>query len=154
MASEQAPNPNSLLAGLAPPAAQWESIGDRVTGVINTAPETRQQHNYETGEPLFWPDGKPRWMVVIILDTDIVSDDIEGDDGRRAVYVRVPSNLRTAIALAMRKAGAEYLSKGAKLTIDYVGDGEQKNKKLDPPKLYAAVYEPASASKDSGGTAE
>ena len=37
--------------------------------------ESRQQSDLETGELLTWPDGRPRMMLVVTLQTD--------DEGRQ-----------------------------------------------------------------------
>jgi hypothetical protein len=120
------------------PAVKFEKVGDTVTGVIVDL-EKRQQTDYKTKELLTWPDGKPRWQLAVTLQTNCNDAD---DNGLRRVYVK--GQMVGAIAKALREAGERVedgLSVGATLTIVYTGDGEAKNG-LNPPKLFAAKYEP------------
>jgi hypothetical protein len=135
-----------LLAG-GVTSAKFEAIGAMVSGTICRKPEVQQQREIDTGKPKFWDDGKPRQQIVVHLQTSARDPAVEDDDGIRALYVR--GNMLRAVREAVRKAGAT-LTVGGVLAVTYTGDGEQKNRGFNAPKLYSATYAPP---RDAGDAA-
>ena len=76
---------DDFFAGSGAVSAKFDYPGDTVTGKIVSA-DVRQQTDMDSGEPLFWPDGKPRNQLVLALQTS--EQDSDEDDGRRSVYIR------------------------------------------------------------------
>lgn len=132
-------DPDSFLMGSAP-AAKFETTGTTVTGTITVKPEVRQQVDYDTNEPLFWPDGNPREQLVVTIQTDQNDPEIPGDDGERSLYIK--GGMKTAVTAAVKAARAKGLAVGGVLEVTYVKDGPKTNPKFKPPKVYAAVYHP------------
>jgi len=58
---------NAFLMGTGIPSAKFPTVGTTVTGTIVREPELQQQTDFDTGEPLTWPDGRPRMQVRVIL---------------------------------------------------------------------------------------
>lgn len=112
------------------------------SGMVLDPPSAVQSKNYDTDEPEFWPDGKPKMQVVVKLQTDV----IEGDDdtGVRSLWLKGES--QKAVVTAIRAAGASTLERGGFLTIAYYAKKENPpepgKKKRFPTKLYRANYMP------------
>ena len=123
-------------------AVKFPNPGDKVTGVIIAPFEMRQQRDFKSGKPLVWDDGSPRKQIVITMHTDQIDPKDPDDDGVRALHVRIPSDLRNQIRLAVKKANVPLPEVGGTLAITYVKDGEQANPKISPPKLFAVTYRP------------
>lgn len=131
-------DPNAFLMGGGIPAAQFDTIGTTVTGAISALPEVIQQTDPKDGSLKFWDDGKPRMQLVVTVQTDLRDPEIADDDGLRKFYVK--AKLQDAVRQAVRASGARGLEIGGTLAITYTGDGEQKNRAFNPPKLYSARY--------------
>lgn len=135
---------NSWLMGGAVPSAKFDAHGDTVKGTITETPELRQQTNFETQQPEFWDDGKPKMQLVVTLATDQRDPSNPEDEGIRRLYVK--GKMQQAVASAIRKCGAKGLEVGGTLTIAYVGDDEPKKRGMSGAKLYLAEYaSPAAA---------
>lgn len=129
----------------------FNNVGDAVSGVIKQL-EMRQQTDLETGVPQSWPDGKPKMMLSIVLQTELQED--ENDDGLRSLYARggnyTPANgkgasMNTAIRDAVVASGAQRIEVGGKLSVGYTGNGTKSNNAFTAPKLYSARYEAPTA---------
>jgi len=138
--NQSLPDPDSFLMGGGVPSASFLKIGRSVTGTITEKPQVQQQRDMNTGNPKVWEDGNPMLQLVVTLQTDEHDADIEDDDGRRRIYLK--SNMKRAVSDAVRKAKANGLEVGGKLTVTYTGDGEPTKRGFNPPKLYDAEYEP------------
>lgn len=89
---------DSVMQGGTPNAfAKNDPIGTSVSGEI-TGIEARQQTDFQTGAPLFYPNGNPKPQVVIHLKTGLRDPERNYDDGVRAFYCKGYSipNLRAA----------------------------------------------------------
>lgn len=128
------PSINDLLNGKSVPSISFKDakVGDSFTGTIVGA-EVAQVRNYETGDPEFWEDGKPKTQIVVTLATTY-SDNAE-DDGERKVYL-FGQKLQAAKA-ALKEAGLDRLENGTKFTITYSGTKPSSNKKYNDVKLYS-----------------
>lgn len=134
---------NDFLMSGGTTSAKFPEIGATVTGSIIREPEVQQQRDFQTGEPKFWDDGKPMQQLQVVLSTDQRDPENPDDEGERAVYIK--GQMQKAVREAVRKSGAKGLAVGGKLTVTYTADGEAKGR-LNPPKIYAAAYEPPSVS--------
>jgi len=139
MSAQPLDDANEFLLAGGVTSAKFETIGTTVSGTICRKPEVQQQREIDSGKPKFWDDGKPRQQIVIHLQTTIRDDQLDDDDGIRAVYVR--GNMLRAVREAVRKAG-DVLQVGGTLAVTYAGDGERKAAGFNPPKLYSATYTP------------
>ena len=135
------PSASDFLMGGGGRSCTFPNIGDSYTGAITATPEVVQQTSFESGELLYWEDGKPRMQLRVTLDTALKDDD--DDDGVRILYIK--GQMQQATRDAVRASGAKTLEVGGRLTVRYAGDGEAKGR-LNPPKRYEVTYEPASAS--------
>lgn len=133
-----------LLGGEKVPAAKFKEIGDEHTLTI-TDKEMRQQTDYDTGEPLTFPNGDPRMQLQLTGTVEESEREGAEDDLRRRFYLKGES--QKAAGEAVRAAGAKDLEIGGKLWMKYTADekiaGSKKVKKL-----YKAAYK-----KPEGGTA-
>lgn len=129
-------DPNDFLLSVGVKSAKFEKVGDAVVGTITRRPEVQQQRDIATGEPKFWNDGKPRLQLKVVLQTEEREDD--EDNGERAVFIK--GQMQTAVAQAVRTAGATGLEIGGKLQIKYVADGKVAQRGFNPPKVYEAKY--------------
>ncbi len=123
------------------PAAKFETVGAVCKGVILSA-EMAQQRDMKTGQPKFWPDGNPCTMILITLQTQDRSPDIEDDNGHRRLYVKKPSAMLAAIAKALGKTKLSQAI-GGTLAVKYTGDGEASQRGFNKPKLFDARFSPA-----------
>lgn len=136
---------NDFLFGGNGKAAKFDEVGDTVEGIITHYEQTQQTH-METQEPLTWPDGSPRWQLVVTLQTDERSDD---DDGLRRIFAKggryevaegVGTSMKDAIADAVKKSGSKEFEEGAWLKVGYSGVGKKTNRGFSAPKLFRAQY--------------
>ncbi|MFB8393707.1 hypothetical protein [Streptomyces yangpuensis] len=127
-----------LMGGGGPPSAKFPVLGYENAGRIVGKPTVDQQRDYDTDEPLYWADGKPRWQIVVTLATGERDPEIKDDDGIRRLFVK--GQMKTAVQAALKAVKADGLEDGGHLTVTYTADGEQKNPKKHPPKQYTARY--------------
>lgn len=110
-------------------------VGTSYTGKVTKAPELVQARDYESGQPAFWKDGNPQMTVVTTLE-------VNGEEVN--LWAPKPSAKFRAIADAQKAAGAQ-IAVGGTLTITYSGEKPNDNPRLNPQKLYTAVYRPPNA---------
>lgn len=136
--ANQPPDPNRWLTGGSTPTASFDLIGASISGTVLDI-QTRQQRDFNTGEPKYWKNGDPMWCAVISLQTTLRDAQLAEDDGIRNLYVVSP-RMRDAIAVACRAAGhSDGVEKSGRLTVKYYGDGQAQGRN-NPPKLYTAEY--------------
>mgnify|MGYP003394544723 FL=1 len=130
-------DPNGLLMGAGGRSAKFETIGDSVTGFVESM-ATRQQTEIGSGTLRTWPDGNPRMQLVVTIETEQHEDD--EDDGMRNLYVQIPAQMQKAIADAVRKAGEHGIAIGGKLQVRFVKTEAPKVRGFNPQKIYSAQY--------------
>lgn len=144
---------NDLLFQEAARSFEFNNLGDTVSGRIVSFSK-RQQTDMQTNAPLFWADGSPRMMVVLVLQTELANSN--DDDGLRAIYARggnfqaaqgKGTSMISAIRDAIKASGGRTIDEGATLTVRYSGNGVPPNKGFNAPKLYEATYQPPTATK-------
>lgn len=139
------------LGGSGGTSFPFDKIGDTVTGTIVDV-EERQQTDIDTGQPAFWPDGKPKLQHMVTLQTDLADD--ADDDGLRTVYLRgsrkpeSKSTLAAVIGAVKATTGGTALDKGGTLTLRFVGEVPPTQRGRNPAKQYDATYRPPSVSLD------
>lgn len=135
-----------FLTGGGAKSFDFDAVGAACDGEI-TDLTVRQQTDMQTGEPVFWQDGKPKNALVITVQTDAQDD--EADDGKRTVWIRGGNFVAetgngtsslTALKDALRNAGASDVEVGGTIRVAYTGIGKAKNKGFNPPKLYTITY--------------
>lgn len=125
------------------PSAKFDSPGVTVAGTITRVGEPMQQRDFTTGNPKFWDDGKPMLQLPVDVRTDLRDPEVTNDDGTRALYIK--GELQKAVRTAVRQAGATGLREGGHLSVTYTGNGEARQRGMNPPKLYSATYTPPAA---------
>lgn len=113
--------------------------------------EMAQQTDMETGELLFWNDGKPRMQLVMNMQGEATGITWEtnaykqvalpDDDGSRRLFVK--GNLQKAVAKAIKDAKAT-LEPGAYLEVTRGSDLPPKKKGQSGAHTFKAVWTPAS----------
>jgi hypothetical protein len=139
-----------FLMGSGAIAFPFDEIGDRVEGTI-VAMQKRQQTDMQTGEPAFFANGDPKYMLQVSLQTELQNS--EDDEGLRSVYLRGGNYTPTkgtgtsslnAVRDAIKKSKAERPEIGAWLSLAYTGESKNSNKGFNAAKLYTAEYKPPS----------
>lgn len=128
---------NAMLMGGGARSAKFEKEGEFVTGLVVNV-DQRQRTDFRTGALLEWPDGNPRMQLLIMLDTELQED--EDDDGKRTVYVPIPSAIQAAIRDAVAKSGERGIGVGGKLRVTYTSTDEPKKRGENGAKRYSAQY--------------
>lgn len=120
------------------------AYGSVIGGEITADPVMRQQRDYDTDEPLTYPDGNPMMQMVVTVQAQPPTED---DDGQRAFYIK--GQLKQAVGEALRKVNAKSPQKGGKLWVKYLSDEPvtlKTGKRGKDKKIHAAKYEvPAAA---------
>ena len=145
--TEVLPDPNDLLGTRSIPSISFKdaSVGDAFTGIV-TDLRTVQVRSYDSGEPEFWDDGKPKLQIEVTLATEYLDAGVEEDDGTRRVYLF--GQKLSAAKLEMKSKGIGKLEKGMKFTITFAGEKPASNKKYNNVKLYGIEIEPATSNPD------
>lgn len=120
------------------PGVYFGTPGMKVIGKIADTPkEVDTQYGARLVVELVAVDGS-----TALKGTEGVDGVIEAGD-EVTLWVK-PGLMAAAIRTAITAAGADGLSEGDTLAVQYTGDGEKKPGK-NPPKIYAAQYQPAKA---------
>lgn len=126
---------------------RFETPGDQITGKIIDLVEL-QQTDLKTGEPKTFENGQPMMMYRVDLQTELRDPADQIDTGARSVYLKgskkaeSQSSLAAVLAAVIAATGTANISTGGTLTLQYIGDGPQRNRGFNPPKLYSASYQP------------
>lgn len=115
--------------------------GDTVTGVIEKI-ETTQVNDFQTKQPAFWNDGRPKEQIHVIIQTQLRDPSVEEDDGRRSLWVKGWGIQLKAFREACMQAGVKTPKPGDTITETYIGLGERGNAP-QPPKVFSFRIEPA-----------
>ena len=137
------PEEQFLMGGGGAPSAftKHDGIGVRRGGKIVERPELRQQTDFKSGDPLFWPDGNPRMQLVVTVQTELRDPTNPDDDGKRRHFIK--GNLQKAVREAVQAAGAKGLEVGGSLFVTRTGQEAPKQRGEDGAWIYAAEYTPA-----------
>lgn len=116
--------------------------GDTVTGVIEKI-ETTQVNDFQTKQPAFWNDGRPKEQIHVIIQTQLRDPSVD-DDGRRSLWIKGWGIQLKAFRDACRQAGVKIPKPGDTITERFVGLG-QRGDAPQPPKVFEFHIEPASS---------
>lgn len=117
--------------------------GDSVTGVIEKI-ETAQVNDFQTKQPAFWNDGRPKEQIHVIIQTQLRDPSVDDDDGRRSLWIKGWGIQLKAFREACRQAGVKIPKPGDTITERFVGLGQQGDAP-QPPKVFEFHIEPASS---------
>lgn len=117
--------------------------GDSVTGVIEKI-ETTQINDFQTKQPAYWNDGRPKEQIHVIIQTQLRDPSVDDDDGRRSLWIKGWGIQLKAFREACRQAGVKIPKPGDTITERFVGLGQQGNAP-QPPKVFEFHIEPASS---------
>lgn len=137
-----------FFSGTPGQSAKFETIGDKVGGIITDYSVT-QQIDFDTDEPIFWDEDKtqPAMQLVISLQTEERDPLDAEDEGIRKLYIKGSKKSGSqsphdAVASACRRAGVKSVTRGGYLEMQFVGEEAPKKKGMSPRKLYTANYNP------------
>lgn len=117
-----------------------DPIGTSVEGEIVEI-RAEQQTDFTTGEPLYYPNGKPKPQVVIHLQTTLQDPNRVGDSGIRGVYVK-GYNI-SQLRLACRQAGVgDHPDVGDHLKATFARTQPAKTRGYNDAKIYDYVVTP------------
>ncbi|MFT8538163.1 hypothetical protein [Bifidobacterium aquikefiri] len=108
--------------------------GATISGTLDII-ETSQMRDFQTKQPEFWNDGKPKMQIHIVIQTNLHDPTIEDDDGRRSIFIKGYGIQLKAFREACQKAGIKKPGKGDQFTATFTGYGERGNAP-QPPKVY------------------
>lgn len=131
------PDADDVLGLDRAPTVTFPALGATVSGTV-LSKTVAQQTDMDTGELLVWPNGDPRWQVVVLLQTGLNDADIIEDDGRRRLFVK--GDMTRAVRDAVRATGRRKLDIGGELSVTWSDEGLAPRKGLSKPKLYEAKY--------------
>lgn len=117
--------------------------GDTVTGVIEKI-EPTQVNDFQTKQPAFWNDGRPKEQIHVIIQTQLRDPSVDDDDGRRSLWIKGWGIQLKAFRDACRQAGVKIPKPGDTITERFVGLG-QRGDAPQPPKVFEFHIEPASS---------
>ena len=132
---------DDVMQGGAPSAfSKDDPIGTSVEGEIVEI-RAEQQTDFTTGEPLYYPNGKPKPQVVIHLQTTMTDPNRIGDSGIRGVYVK-GYNIGQ-LRLACRQAGiGDHPNIGDHLKATFARTQPAKTRGYNDAKIYDYVVTP------------
>jgi len=121
------------------PTLTFPDLGTVHKGRIRSYEKT-QQRDMDSGMPKVWENGEPMWQIVFTLETEERDSEIDSDDGVRRLFAK--AQMLTAIRDVIRKSGHRGEVRGGVLAVKYAADGQAKTRGYNPPKVYAARFEP------------
>lgn len=132
---------DDVMQGGAPSAfSKDDPIGTSVEGEIVEI-RAEQQTDFTTGEPLYYPNGKPKPQVVIHLQTTMTDPNRIGDSGIRGVYVK-GYNIGQ-LRLACRQAGiGDHPNIGDHLKATFARTQPAKTRGYNDAKIYDYIVTP------------
>jgi hypothetical protein len=122
-------------------AAKFETLGDKHVGVI-TAIDHRQQTDPKDGTPKVFASGDPMMMYVLTIQPengDAVALWAKGGNYADKIAHGTGDSMLSAIAAAVRAAGATSVEIGAQLAVAFTGESVP-TPGLNPAKLFTAQY--------------
>lgn len=118
-------------------------VGDHVRLVVTEEPTQVDQTDRATGAVKTYDDGKPRRQLRVVGQIDGTFEPVDdGDDGRRALYIKggLEGGTRKDVMSALKAAGASRIDVGG--VLDVTVDRLIHNPKGDEPaKGWKVVYE-------------
>ena len=127
---------DDLMAGNSAPAffTKDSKQGDTVSGVVEKI-EVTQMRDYQTQQPAYWNDGKPKEQIHIIIQTSLRDPAVDDDDGRRSLWVKGWGLQLKALRAACRQAGVKSPRVGDTVAERFTGYRQEDNAP-QPSKVY------------------
>ncbi|NEG90586.1 hypothetical protein [Bifidobacterium aerophilum] len=133
---------DEMMSGGTPSAFDKNTpLGTSVTGEIIEI-HAEQQRNIQSGEPLFWDDGKAKQQIVITLQTTLRDPNIQYDNGQRRVYVKQGANAKALKAASLAAGVGNYPRVGDTLTAKFDHTTPSKQRGFNDRKDYTYVVVP------------
>jgi hypothetical protein len=144
------PDANDVLfGGSGAPAVQWQNpqtnqdfpVGTSYEGYITKLDSTQQRNIQDKSKLDVWPDGRPKMVALVTIQTNQRDPQVQYDDGQRTVWVS-GKYLTNAVKEAVRRVGAQRLDVGGYLKVTLTGYGKPEPG-FRAPRLYEVSYTPA-----------
>jgi hypothetical protein len=135
-----------LFGGAGAPALSWQNpqtnqdypVGTSYEGPIVKLDSTQQRNIQDKAKLDYWPDGRPKMVALVTIQTNQRDPNVTEDDGQRTLWVS-GKYLTNAVKDAVRKAGAQRLDIGGHLKVTLAGYG-QPQPGFRAPRLFEVVY--------------
>lgn len=127
---------DDLMAGNSAPAffTKDSKQGDTVSGIVEKI-EVTQMRDFQTQQPAYWNDGKPKEQIHIIIQTSLRDPAVDDDDGRRSLWVKGWGLQLKALREACRQAGVKSPGVGDTVAERFIGYRQEGNAP-QPSKVY------------------
>lgn len=137
-------DPNDVFNSERTLSCKFPKIGTKYAGKVLEV-SSYQQTDLE-GEPVNWPNGKPKMGVAVTLDAGATGDwdktrmewvNIPDDNGQRTLFCE--GGKFTAVKAALKAAGVKMVV-GGHLSIELISTEAPSNPKHNPRKIFTAKY--------------
>lgn len=135
-------DPNDFLMGGGTKSTSFDGVAPITwAGTVMDPPNLIQKRHFDTSEPLTWPDGRPKMLMQVNIQTDVRDPADPEDTGVRALYLEFKK--LHAVRDAVKTAGAVGVEPGGFLSLTWTHGGDrQPGGKGFTPKEYKAEYRP------------
>ncbi len=120
------------------PIFKFANPGDRIRGTIAEEPALIPLTEYESKEPKFDAKGRPALQILLVLQTEYITEDCP--DGLWRVYVDKPRQ-RGALRQAMTATGVRIVAVGDVVELTFTGNYQTGGG--NSAKDFTAEYKPA-----------
>jgi hypothetical protein len=142
-----------LFAGGGAPALQWAHpdtqqdypVGTSYEGEVVKTSAVRQRDLQDKSKLAVWPDGSPKYVAIVTLQTGLADPQVEQDNGQRSLWVS-GKYLTNAVKDAVKKTGSHEIEEGGWLKVTLSGYGKPQTG-FRPPRLFEVVYKRPSPEK-------
>lgn len=126
--------------------------GSEIEGEVTHREVTQETDPDDWTIKLFWNDDpeRPKWQLVITLQTKWCDPEIEGDDGKRRIFAKF--KMLNAISEAVNEVGAPGVEVGGYLKVVHDAIIPPESKARSATKLYTATYTSLADRVASGAT--
>lgn len=141
----------------AAPYAPFKTVGTEYSGIIVRASKLQatayvpkaQRDAGKKGELLWFEEptatspGRPKWVVIITLQTDLRDPSIDDDDGQRSLWIK-GKQMETAVKKALKEAGASAagIKPGGWFRMKFTHETPTDGENVSATKHYEVTYRP------------
>lgn len=145
----QYPDANDVLfGGSGAPAVAWQNpqtnqdypVGTTYEGYITKLDSTQQRNIQDKSKLDTWPDGRPKMVALVTIQTNQRDPQVQYDDGQRTVWVS-GKYLTNAVRDAVKRVGRQRLDVGGYLKVTLSGYGKPEPG-FRAPRLFEVSYTP------------
>lgn len=150
---------SGLFGSEGAPYANFPSPGTNYQGIVTRIGQQQgrefvppsQRANGKQGALQFWPDGRPKMVAIITVQTDLRDPSIPGDNGERSIWIDGKSKT-DSVKAAVRSAGAqrEGILPGGWFSMTFTHTTPAEFEGGSPQKHYDVEYRPAQGSSTDG----